>query len=1259
MVTPRFLASLRTALAATAITAASTAAFIAPATAAPATAASAVSLPPDVLPENTREVSFAVWLAPRSIGSAGKTVSLFRKDDVGRHGDLRLFLGLRDGKTLAFGVNCGGNYAECEAPVAPDELSNGAWHHVAATFSAADFTMRIFLDGREIGSRERQTPLKTVRDYAPLRVMRDAIAHSNDIDKIPSVVVSGEPLYIGSANGKGEFFDGQLHDAKFLTRALTRAEITAAAENSAPSKPAASVGLSAEALAADASVLQAVRLVAASWYHKRSDFSATLAATIPAGAKTDNRVRVELHRLLRDDFPAETADYLDKWHRSPLDTFLLPKDKFDPEKLVVSVSEYLPLTDLQWSVLSKTERAKWERLRDLRARWFAAAAPARDLAHADAALVADVLFLQKLYEPRPLAHEGVASYKPPSTPATRDRTADEARETLHRDWLFQCDNNPTVERSLQEINWARQLATRIGKSATTTAALARLAALEKTALAKKAAPAQSPAPTSQSPAAKPAPLVDKDLYLAVREAKRAIFFANPVLDFDSVLYTDSPLPRGSERHHETKHRLGYMGGAEGRLLVQKGLGPDAKFTQLAPTAPLHGAFWRPDLSYDASRVLFSFKPHNEKTFHLYEINLDGTGLRQLTGGMFDDLDPVYLPDGKNIMFTTTRGHIYVRCMPPTNAMVTAKMPLDVKPGDKSLYIISRNGEPEYTPSVMSDGRILFTRWEYTDKPLWRAQSLWTMSQNGELVQTFWGNQSVWPDLLKDAREIPGSRRVMFTGSAHHGWFSGCIGILDPAKGLNFPHGLTKVTQELHWPESGNGPTDPKENATYHTSGKYSAYYSPYPLSEKDFLVSARLPGRYGKFVLLLMDTDGNRELINEGVHNIWDALPVRRRPAPPAQPDKLAWPTWETRDQPATGIIYSNNVYEGAPEELRNKAKFLRIWSIEHKTYTYWYKRNYVSSGPEISANQSEGVKKIIGTVPVEPDGSVNFSAPAGIALHFQLLDENHRALQTMKSFTGVQPGEVRGCFGCHEMQMNSAQGPRVGTAMRRRPSPITPVPWEDITVGFQRYVQPGLDKYCGDCHGAGAKAQKKFNSQSRPGFLGFREPYMTLLGNPTWGNAYAPKATPRGGFGWADTILVESYSTVDPAAYATYPPMKRLSYVSRLVKRFDGEKVTSADKHPIVKADSETRLRIKLWVDAMSPYYGSEEVRQMEDPLFQGKSWLSQQPRIHTAPIVQRPGPFDIFHPEEDPAYATPNKNQYNALPSGVKRLDTKVSQR
>ena len=203
-------------------------------------------------------------------------------------------------------------------------------------------------------------------------------------------------------------------------------------------------------------------------------------------------------------------------------------------------------------------------------------------------------------------------------------------------------------------------------------------------------------------------------------------------------------------------------------------------------------------------------------------------------------------------------------------------------------------------------------------------------------------------------------------------------------------------------------------------------------------------------------------------------------------------------------MIFSGNVYQNAPPQLRGKAKYLRVLHIDPKTYTYWYKRPYISTGPVVSAVQSEGVKRVLGTVPIEADGSVAFHAPPGMALHFQLLDENGRALQTMRSFVGVMPGEQRGCLGCHESHSRAPQYEgRRASRWRRTRAPITPPPWSDTTVSYPRYVQPVLDKYCGKCHQGDGEGMKALDLTSRPGFLGFAEPYHVLIGRPSWGTPY------------------------------------------------------------------------------------------------------------------------------------------------------------
>ena len=1117
------------------------------------------------------EIAFSSWVLPTDLGSSEADGTpyreIFRKED----GDDRVLFSFQlDGRYLTLGLNIDG-YVELRAAIDPAEVLDGRWHHAAATFDGS--TMRVYLDGLEIGSMER-----------------------------PGTIRAGGPAagHIGSSNG-AECFQGGIDELRIYAEALSAEEIAALYHQGRTATDAHYAELREQ--------LEVV-------YPTEATFSATLAEVRRRLIQDDVPRRDELAsmlvRALNENFSEECRDFVD-WTGIDLREYLLtPDNALHLERgrhLVELMLEYMPLTECQWERQTAEEIAQWQEAQAVADRFAALAEQGEEAAFAPE-WIEVLIEMGSRIDFRPMVHEPVAPYVRPHTPETRTRSAEEAADLVRADWLYQAEDDPTPERIRSEVERARLLAERIADNypgeVDFTASLAVLEALEEEAAGLSAA--------------------DAELYFRVREVKRAIALANPVIDFDSLVFIDRPYPQGREWNHETRHRLGYMSVPGGRLLVLDGLGPDGAVRQLMPQPPLHGNFWRFDLSFDASRVLFCFMPHNEKSFHLYEIGVDGSGLRQLTDSPYDDLDPIYLPGDEHILFTTTRGHTYVRCMPPTNAFILARADRD----GRNIYLVSANMEPDYLPSVMHDGRVLYSRWEYTDKPLWRAVGLWAVNPDGTQVNAVWGNQSVWPDLFKDARAIPDSRRIMFTGSAHHNWFAGSVGIVDPRRGFNFPHGLTKVTADIPWPESGDGPVDPVESpryprvdrpdfdarrGPYTPDGPYRAYYSPYPLSEQDFLVSA---DRNGKFVLYLMDVDGNRELIYEGEHHIFYAMPLRPRPEPPVIHDRVAWPARDERLHPQDGVIYSRDVYHGAPPELHGRARFLRVLNIDPKTYTYWYKRPYISTGPVISAVQSDGVKRILGTVPVEEDGSVAFYAPSGVALHFQLLDERGRALQTMPSFVNVMPGERRGCLGCHESHSATPHHDTSSFALAREPQQITPPPWGDETVSFPRFVQPILDKHCGACHQGEGEARDVVDFTDRSGFHIFSAPYMLLTGNPTWGAPYRVPENPPPGFGYADMLMVEGYDQRDPEGYSTPPPMTALSYRSRLIE------LVSSGEHHGVKLDGEDLERLIAWVDTMAPYRGLEEVREIDDPEFPGVDWLSVRPRVRTAPRIIRPGPVD-----------------------------------
>ena len=189
------------------------------------------------------------------------------------------------------------------------------------------------------------------------------------------------------------------------------------------------------------------------------------------------------------------------------------------------------------------------------------------------------------------------------------------------------------------------------------------------------------------------------------------------------------------------------------------------------------------------------------------------------------------------------------------------------------------------------------------------------------------------------------------------------------------------------------------------------------------------------------------------------------------------------------------------PDLPRGSVKYLRVFQLDYKTYSTW-KKTYRHSGPPVSIVQEEGVKRILSEVPVESDGSVYFKVPPGRALFFQLLDDERRCLQTMRSFTGLMPGEQRGCVGCHEAH-STAPPRQAGLALRRPPTELSPPPWGTESISYERFAQPVLDRYCGKCHQGDGEGRQKLDLTLRPGQDVFKEPYLTLVGSAGWGNPH------------------------------------------------------------------------------------------------------------------------------------------------------------
>jgi hypothetical protein len=835
------------------------------------------------------------------------------------------------------------------------------------------------------------------------------------------------------------------------------------------------------------------------------------------------------------------------------------------------------------------------------------------------------------------------------------------------DWLFQAEEDGLASCTTKELAWTREMIQRLqgrGAAIDLTQELAELRRLET----RPATPDAAAMLTR---------------YFDIRTLKRRVMFKSPEVDFSSVICVDAPYTRRSQDTHGTPHQDEWVHESRFRsemcashgakLLVLENVAGAAAPRQIAPPE----GFGRPvamfsfDLSFDARRAVFCMKPEDEKGYHLYEIGLDAKNFRQITSGGYSDIDPIYLP-GDRYLFLSTRAEVYAQCGMWARSHILTRCDAD----GSNVYILSPATEPEYSPSLLEDGQVLFTRWEYVDKFANRIQSLWTMRPDGTGTAVFWGNQSEYPDHLGEARQVPGSAKVMFTGFGHHDVWAGCIGTVDPRQGRNFPHGIWKVTQDRPWPEVGDGPV-PTPGATphFHASGRYAAYKTPYPLSEELFLVSARSgdmgPGfmhsahdpTIGKFKLYLMDIYGNRELVHEGDHNVLYAQPIRARKVPTRLPDLADMPGAE-RNSPKVrpGLFFSKNIFAGAPAEVRGQGKYLRVIETLPKNYSIgivssggkpfgspgpdtawgaWGERflpgkrptpttdiswgdSAIFSGPATSLSGPLAVKQEHGTVPIHEDGSVCFQAPPCRMLYFQVLDQGHRAIHTMRSWVSVRPGEQRGCVGCHEM--HNATYANQPAAVEREPDAIQPPPWGLRSLSYVKDIQPIFDRACAECHSGNGQAVKTLDLTLRPDQQGahrwggvFCEPYLTLLLGKDHGRidgACPGYAAERGYVAVPSTITTR---------YDTLPPFTCLSPKSRLVRE-------AMDKGRCGKRLAPEDLRMLIsWVDLWAMYRSDEDLRAIEDPPAEWFPLWTYAPRTKSAPRVRTEYAQDEFQRPED----------------------------
>lgn len=595
----------------------------------------------------------------------------------------------------------------------------------------------------------------------------------------------------------------------------------------------------------------------------------------------------------------------------------------------------------------------------------------------------------------------------------------------------------------------------------------------------------------------------RELYLKIRRLKRHIVFRNPLLNFGPLLFSKRMPPGYS---HLVMQYFGWRQRPGGGLFVLDKPGHSLAVRDIFEGKLAHGSLLEPSLSYDGKRVVFSWvdlrdaraNPANDgkdvKYFHIYTANIDGTDLRQVTSGAYDDVMPTWLPDG-GIAFCSTRRKGYARCFGGQFGSRWHVYTLHrVQPDGSDLRTLSYHDTNEWFPTVTNSGLLLYARWDYIDRDAVTHQNLWLTRPDGTNPLSLWGNGVPNPHCAFQARPVPASNKLIFIASAHHSVTGGSVVMLDPDVHNNDHRAIQRLTPQIRFPEA---------------EGRISQWYcSPWPLSEKYFLISySPLPLAFepapqpaNGLGLYVLDAFGNREVIYRDSHiGSTSPIPLRQRTAPPVLPP-------HSSPQSSTGTMLLSDVYQGLGDVPRGTIKELRIVQIFPKTTP-------TANAPPIGCAGEENARAILGTVPIETDGSAYFEVPAGKPVLFQALTADGMAYQTMRTLTYVQGGERISCVGCHESR-TSVVPPRPPLAAKRPPSKIEPGPMGGTPFSFVRFVQPVLDKHCLACHG-GAKPEKGIDLTGTPQGAVTRS-YASLTKHarlvPRYGARNQVQITPAGG---------------------------------------------------------------------------------------------------------------------------------------------------
>ncbi len=690
--------------------------------------------------------------------------------------------------------------------------------------------------------------------------------------------------------------------------------------------------------------------------------------------------------------------------------------------------------------------------------------------------------------------------------------------------------------------------------------------------------------------------------------RRTIAFANPLLDFSELLFIKRDLSKVME--HCCDQFYGQQQHAGGGLFVLTNpFGATPAVRNLLDKQPSltfgernkpdagGGSIVTPAISYDANTIAFAYvaaegsrahrshldhanNGHWDRGFcyHLFTVQRDGTNLRQLTDGTFNDFYPCFTPAGR-IAFISERRGGYLRC--------GRKCPnftlFDMLPDGSDIRCLSFHETNEWSPAITHDGMLLWTRWDYVDRHGCTAHHPWITTPDGRNPRPVHGNYSYRyqrADMELDTRPIPNSHCFVSTAAPHHGQAFGSLVIVDPRCADDDAMGPVKrLTPDVGFPESQKGS---------------QSYGTAWPLSDGYFLaayapVEVKSVAKRHIFGLYLVDRFGNKELIyRDPKIACLNPIPLRATPRPPIIPEQRFPAVRADQRKPAdwqaeargTGTVTIADIYQSLlpwPKD-GTRIKTLRIWQLYPLSVSSEETPHNIGMQIPEGYDSINLARALLGTVPVESDGSVHFVAPSGVELFFQAIDEKGCAVQSMRSATALVPGEQLSCQGCHEPKGNAQPSPKTTPlAMKRKPSTIAPGPTGSNPFSYPLLVQPVLEAKCVQCH-TDYRAKNPASKRLPPRLDREVQPFPS--------------------HGWMNrpTSYFASYISLLPYGFTSYGAKNDWNS-PKFYRTIPGEFGARASKlypllsnHHNVQLTDDERQRIVLWLDSVCQFYGVYE---------------------------------------------------------------------